>query len=315
MASVFNASGRQYYILEHKTESQYHHVGESQKIIVDQVELGRDGGCQVRFDESFETVSRRHAAIVKEGDGWKIINLSTTNATYVNGQPIQGEWKLTSGDEIRLSSKGPVMGFIVPQGKQSMVSSIGLTERMNLFRKQALRPYKTAIWVLAIVLLVAIAGLMTWNIMQANKFNKELEQKQEQIMEVQESLEQSDAQIEELSEALVEAANKSAAEKAAIQQQLKAAQAQRDALLKDARRLRDDLQNAVDQADNANDAAQKAQGKVDELSEKIKDIASKPDVKLNEEGEVVIGDEKSESDAVKDAIRKRVGTGKPKIKK
>lgn len=68
VAAVFNATGRQYYILEHKTESLYHHAGESQKIIVDQVELGRDSACQVRFDEAFETVSRRHAAIVKEGE-------------------------------------------------------------------------------------------------------------------------------------------------------------------------------------------------------------------------------------------------------
>ena len=86
VAAVFNASGRQYYILEHKTESLYHHVGESQKIIVDQVELGRDSACQVRFDESFETVSRRHAAIVKDGENWKIIPLSQTNSTIVNGQ-------------------------------------------------------------------------------------------------------------------------------------------------------------------------------------------------------------------------------------
>lgn len=314
MASVFNASGRQYYILEHKTESQYHHVGESQKIIVDQIELGRDGGCQVRFDETFETVSRRHAAIVKEGEGWKIINLSSTNATYVNGQPIQGEWKLSSGDEIRLSSKGPVMGFIIPQGKQSMVSSIGLTERMNLFRKQALRPYKTAIAVLAIVLVVAVAGLICWNVFQAKKFNEELNAKQEQIQDVQEALLESDAQIEELNDALINAANKSAAEKAAVQKQLKAAQAQRDALLEDARRLRDDLQDAVDQADNANSAAQQAQGKVDELSKQINEIASKPDAKVSEEGEVTVGGDKSEKDAVKDAIRRRVGDSKPKIK-
>ena len=142
MAAVFNASGRQYYILEHKTESLYHHVGESQKIIVDQVELGRDSACQVRFDESFETVSRRHAAIVKDGENWKIIPISQTNSTLVNGQPIVAEQLLNSGDEIRLSSKGPLMGFIIPQGKQSLVSSIGMTERLSLFRQQALRPYK-----------------------------------------------------------------------------------------------------------------------------------------------------------------------------
>ena len=137
MAAVFNASGRQYYILEHKTESLYHHAGESQKIIVDQVELGRDSACQVRFDEAFETVSRRHAAIVREGENWKIIPLSQTNSTIVNGVPIRGEQVLNSGDEIRLSSRGPLMGFIVPQGKQSLVSSIGMTERLSLFRQQA----------------------------------------------------------------------------------------------------------------------------------------------------------------------------------
>ena len=152
MAAVFNASGRQYYILEHKTESRYHHAGESQKIIVDQVELGRDSACQVRFDESFETVSRRHAAIVKDGDGWRIIPLSQTNPTFVNGQPILTDTKLKNGDEIRLSSKGPLIGFIIPQGKQSLVSSIGMTERLNLFRQQALRPYKRAIWTLAIII-------------------------------------------------------------------------------------------------------------------------------------------------------------------
>ena len=181
MGAIFNASGRSYYILEHKTESKYHHAGESQKIIVDQIELGRDSSCQVRFDESFETVSRRHAAIVKEGNDYKLIPLSQTNTTLINGQVVTGEWHLTSGDEIRLSSKGPLLGFIVPQGEQSLVKSIGFTERLNLFRKQALRPYKTALWILAIVLILAVAGLVTWNVLQGQKFEKDLELKQQQI--------------------------------------------------------------------------------------------------------------------------------------
>ena len=52
MGALMGASGRTYFILEHKTPSKYHQAGESQKIIVDQVELGRDASCQVRFDES-----------------------------------------------------------------------------------------------------------------------------------------------------------------------------------------------------------------------------------------------------------------------
>ncbi len=315
MAAVFNGSGRQYYILEHKTESVYHHAGESQKIIVDQIELGRDSACQVRFDESFETVSRRHAAIVKDGDGWKLITLSQTNPTFVNGQPIQGEWKLNSGDEIRLSSKGPLMGFIVPQGKQSLVSSIGMTERLNLFRQQALRPYKRALWIMFAVLVLAIAGLVTWNVLQGKKFNAEIQDKQEQIREVQEALIESDAQIDELNDALIQAENKSAAEKARVQKQLQNAQAERDALLNHARDLRDDLQDAVDNADKANRKAEDAQKEIDQLTNKINEIAAKPDAgktdaaKAEEKTHV-----KSESDAVMDAIRRRTDSGRPNIK-
>lgn len=310
MASVFNASGRQYYILEHKTESLYHHAGESQKIIVDQIELGRDSACQVRFDESFETVSRRHAAIIREGEGWKIISLSTTNPTFVNGAPIQGEVKLSSGDEIRLSSKGPLMGFIIPQGKQSLVSSIGMTERLNLFRQQALRPYKTALYVLTVLLVLAVGGLIVWNVMQAKKFDEELVNKQEQIQEVQEALIKSDSQIEELNEALQEAETKSAEEKARVTEQLIEAQQQRDALINDARRLRDDLQKAVNSADKANEAAQGAQGKVNELTKQIEDM-SKP---VSEETKQEIKTQ-NESESVQAIIKKKTGKSKPKIKK
>lgn len=69
-------SDRRFYILEHKISSKYHKVGENQQIIVDQIELGRASTCQVRFDESFATVSRRHAAIVRDGDNWKLVQLS-----------------------------------------------------------------------------------------------------------------------------------------------------------------------------------------------------------------------------------------------
>ena len=164
IGAIVNGSGRTYYIIEHKTQTPLHKMGESQKIIVDQIELGRDSNCQIRFDESCATVSRRHAAIVRENNGWKIIALSQTNGTYVNNVPVQGERLLNSGDEIKLSSNGPIMGFIVPQGAQSLVKSIGMTERMNLFRQQALRPYKTAITALGVVLVLAVGGSLGYTI-------------------------------------------------------------------------------------------------------------------------------------------------------
>ena len=180
VSALFNGNGRRYYILEHKDASKYHKAGESQKIIIDQVELGRDGNCQVRFDETFQTVSRRHAAIIKDGDRWKLVQLSKTNSTFLNGRPVENEWYLENGDEIQLSVGGPRMGFIVPAGKQSLVSSIKMTERLELFRKQALRPYKTAIAVLfAIIILLSLGG--GYKIYDQHIINQALIAKQDSI--------------------------------------------------------------------------------------------------------------------------------------
>ena len=156
MGALFNGSGRQYFILQHKDTSRYHQAGESQKIIIDQIELGRSKDCQIRYDdETWPIVSRRHAAIEKDATGWKIVPLSQTNSTLVNGKVVNTAWYLQNGDEIQLSISGPRLGFIVPAGNQSLVSSIKLTERLNLFRDQALRPYKAAISVLCSVLVLA----------------------------------------------------------------------------------------------------------------------------------------------------------------
>lgn len=177
MKSLMGGNGRRYYILEHKVSSKYHKVGESQKIIVDQIELGRDPKCQIRFDENFGTVSRRHAAIVKDGDNWKLVQLSQTNSTYLNSHKIDKEWYLQSGDEIQLSTNGPKMGFIVPDGDKGLVKSIGLSQRLSLFRQQALRPYRQAITVLACVFVLCLAG----GIWKINTLEQRLKQKTQQL--------------------------------------------------------------------------------------------------------------------------------------
>lgn len=161
LSSVFSGGGRTYYILEHKVSSKYHKAGEAQEIIVDQIELGRDSKCQVQFDESFKTVSRRHAAIVRDGENWKLIQLSHTNTTFLNGKPVQNEWYLQNGDEIQLSVNGPKLGFIIPSGNKATTGSIGLSRRLSLFRQQALKPYKTAMAIMAAVIVLLIGG-GTW---------------------------------------------------------------------------------------------------------------------------------------------------------
>jgi nitrogen fixation-related uncharacterized protein len=193
IGSVFSGSGKTYFILEHKTNSKYYRAGETQEIIVDQVELGRDPKCQVRFDDSFPTVSRRHAAIARDGSRWKLIQLSSTNSTLLNGQKISNESYLQNGDEIQLSSTGPRINFIVPAGNKSTVGSIGLTRRLNLFGQQALRPYKRAISALSVLLVLVIAGGIYWGVKQAET----LVEAQNRILAQSEQLKDTEQKLEE----------------------------------------------------------------------------------------------------------------------
>ncbi|MGZ4430083.1 MAG: FhaA domain-containing protein [Gaiellales bacterium] len=59
--------------------------------------LGRSSECDVVVDDP--NVSRRHAEIRRIGDGYSLVDLSSTNGTEVNGQRIQ-ETALMSGDVI-----------------------------------------------------------------------------------------------------------------------------------------------------------------------------------------------------------------------
>lgn len=183
-------SSKKYYILEHKVSSKYHQVGESQEIIVDQIEIGRSSSCQVRYDESFSTVSRRHAAIVKDGENWKLVQLSATNSTFLNGRMLKNEWYLQNGDEIQLSINGPKLGFIIPTGKRATVGSIGLTHRMSLFRQQALKPYKTAIAMLAVLMILSVGGLGIWGRLISDEYEDLIMAQQEKINNLNEQNQQ-----------------------------------------------------------------------------------------------------------------------------
>ena len=201
VSALFNGDGRRFYILEHRDASKYHKAGEAQKIIIDQIELGRHPDCQVRFDdETWDIVSRRHAAIVRVGDRWKLVQLSKTNSTLLNGQQIKTEWYLQNGDEIQLSVGGPRLGFIVPEGKQGLVSSIKLTQRIKLASEQALKPYRRAIAVLSILLVLAIGGLCSWNYNLQRELVEKGKLLAEQYKLIGESKEKADSLEKEISE-------------------------------------------------------------------------------------------------------------------
>ncbi len=67
--------------------------------------LGREEGCDIRLDEGEARVSRRHASVQAEGDGFWLADLKSANGTFVNQQRVESVW-LQAGDVIELGAGG-----------------------------------------------------------------------------------------------------------------------------------------------------------------------------------------------------------------
>lgn len=154
--SLLNTGGRTYFILEHKTKSEKHRIGETREFIGDYVELGRGDSYAVNFGNDCSTVSRPHAAIARQGSGWVVKPLSQTNPTLVNRQRITKDWYLNNGDEIQLSNNGPVVAFLTPVNNK--VGSMGMSVRMRAVVNEAIKPYKAIVATFVIVLLALVGG-------------------------------------------------------------------------------------------------------------------------------------------------------------
>jgi hypothetical protein len=64
--------------------------------------LGRSRECDVVLDDS--GVSRRHAQLLRRGEGWVLEDLQSTNGVRVNGRELEGVRALRAGDRIELGS-------------------------------------------------------------------------------------------------------------------------------------------------------------------------------------------------------------------
>jgi diguanylate cyclase (GGDEF)-like protein len=69
--------------------------------LADEVVLGRDPGCAVPLPS--DDVSRRHARISADGDGHLLVDLDSTNGTWVNGRAVRVH-RLRAGDRVRLGA-------------------------------------------------------------------------------------------------------------------------------------------------------------------------------------------------------------------
>lgn len=66
----------------------------------DEVVIGRATDATLSIPDT--SVSRKHAAVRRDGGGWIVADLGSGNGTIVNGEPISGERALFSGDVITL---------------------------------------------------------------------------------------------------------------------------------------------------------------------------------------------------------------------
>src|SRR5690606_10748515 len=71
----------------------------------------RDQMCEVAFDASAATVSRKHAELHFSNGSCTIIDNNSFNGTLLNGRRITAATQVTEGDEIQLGLGGPIMRF------------------------------------------------------------------------------------------------------------------------------------------------------------------------------------------------------------
>ncbi len=72
--------------------------------------IGRHPDCQVRFPADLAILSRKHAEIVRDGNRFKVMDLSQ-NGTFVNGKRVT-EAYIKSGDVLMFSEGGPKVSFL-----------------------------------------------------------------------------------------------------------------------------------------------------------------------------------------------------------
>lgn len=159
------------YTLEYMSPARRKKAGDYETIVIPYVELGRANNCNIQFGDENPTVSRRHAAIERRETAFYLLQLSQTNPTLINGQPIGKEMQLNNGDEIQLSMEGPKLRFnVTPTG----TSSMGYTQKIGLMTSQALKPYKNLVMVL-LFLLIGVGAAGAFFIYKGIQQNKDLQ--------------------------------------------------------------------------------------------------------------------------------------------
>ncbi len=110
------------------------------------VVFGRSDSSDVQIDEP--SVSNEHARIVREGGSWRVVNLLSTNGTFVNDRRVRNQ-VLSDGDVVRLGRVELV--FRDPEGQSAPPEPEGRS-----FRSLVL---PLGVGIAAVVMVLALVGL------------------------------------------------------------------------------------------------------------------------------------------------------------
>lgn len=121
----------------------------------DRIVVGRDFDCEVVLTN--RSVSRKHAAIERAGNGWVLKDLQSINGTFVKNARIK-ESPLASGEHVRFGDVKAVF---------EIVASAEMTGAEKLLQTLTVPPTKRARPVAAVVAsLIAAAILISVTIWQ-----------------------------------------------------------------------------------------------------------------------------------------------------
>jgi len=78
----------------------------------DVITIGRSEGCDIVIPQP--TVSLLHARVEQQHDRYLLSDAGSANGTFVNGEPLDGEHQLGTGDEIWLGTSAVSLSFSDP---------------------------------------------------------------------------------------------------------------------------------------------------------------------------------------------------------
>ena len=68
-------------------------------LLKEEISLGRSEDNDIVIPHA--SISRAHARLVRRDGGYELVDLNSTNGSYVNNQPVHGSVMVPSGSEVR----------------------------------------------------------------------------------------------------------------------------------------------------------------------------------------------------------------------